>query len=81
MFTHRDEYKKCFLDLSRKQIDESRYYQVDDQTLYPSVTSVISFINRAKFADWRARVGNDAANAKTKHATTRGTSFPVSYTH
>ena len=64
MFTHRDDYKNCFLDLSRKQIDESRYYQVDDQTLYPSVTSVISFINRAKFADWRRKVGNEAANAK-----------------
>jgi hypothetical protein len=81
MFTHRDEYKKCFLDLSRKQIDESRYYQVDDQTLYPSVTSVISFINRAKFADWRAKVGNEEANRKTKHATTRGTSFHLVAEH
>lgn len=81
MFTHRDDYKSCFLDLQRKQIDESRYYQVDDQSLYPSVTSVISFINRAKFADWRARVGNDVANAKTKHATTRGTSLHLVLEH
>ena len=81
MFTHRDDYKHCFLDLERKQIDESRYYQVDDQVVYPSVTSVISFINRAKFADWRARVGNDVANAKTKHATTRGTSLHLVLEH
>ena len=73
MFNQRDDYKSCFQDLQRKQIDESRYYQVDDQALYPSVTSVISFINRAKFAEWRARVGNEVANAKTKHATNRGT--------
>ena len=73
MFTHCDEFKHCFQLLDRKQIDESRYYQVDDQSLYPSVTSVISFINRKKFADWRARVGEEEANRKTKHATTRGT--------
>jgi len=73
MFTLRDDYKHCFQDLTRKQIDESRYYQVDDTALYPSVTSVISFINRAKFADWRQRVGEEEANRKTKHATTRGT--------
>jgi hypothetical protein len=73
MFTHCDEFKNCFQLLDRKQIDESRYYQVDDQSLYPSVTSVISFINRKKFADWRKRVGEEEANRKSKHATTRGT--------
>ena len=72
-FTHSDEFKHCFQMLERKQIDESRYYQVDDQALYPSVTSVISFINRKKFAAWRARVGEEEANRKSKHATTRGT--------
>ena len=72
-FTHSNEFKHCFLELERRQIDESRYYQVDDQVLYPSVTSVISFINRKKFASWRARVGEEEANRKTKHATTRGT--------
>ena len=72
-FTHCDEFKHHFLELERHTIDESRYYQVDDQSMYPSVTSVISFINRKKFADWRARVGEEEANRKTKHATTRGT--------
>ena len=73
MFIQRDDYRSIFGELQRVQIDESRYYQVDDQAVYPSVTSVISFISRAKFADWRARVGNEVANAKTKHATRRGT--------
>lgn len=73
MFIQRDDYRSTFGELQRVQIDESRYYQVDDQSVYPSVTSVISFITRAKFAKWRARVGNEFANAKTKRATTRGT--------
>ncbi len=72
-FTHCDDYKDLFEDLDRVNIDESRYYKVDDDVAYPSVTSVISFVNRAKFAEWRARVGNEEANRKTKLATTRGT--------
>jgi genome maintenance exonuclease 1 len=53
-----------------------RYYKVDESgRAYPSVTSVISFISKAKFAEWRARVGEEAANKKTKRATTRGTRF------
>ena len=46
---------------------------MDEAVRYPSVTSVISFISRKKFADWRAKVGEEEANRKTKHATTRGT--------
>ena len=73
MFTHCDDYKSHFSEMRRLMEDGSRYYEVSDTTMYPSVTSVISFISRQKFADWRARVGEAAANKKTKHATTRGT--------
>ena len=73
MFKQCDDYHSVFKDLSRRNIDETRYYEVGEDTIYPSVTSVISFISRKKFADWRARVGEEAANKKTKHATTRGT--------
>ena len=72
-FTHCDTFRNQFLELERHQIDESRYYAVDDQVSYPSVTSIISFVNRKKFADWRARVGEEEANRKSKHASTRGT--------
>ena len=72
-FTHIDQFRHLFYDLKRNNIDESRYYEVAKETMYPSVTSVISFINRKKFADWRARVGEEVANKKTKHATSRGT--------
>jgi hypothetical protein len=81
MFTHSEKYRPMFQDLSRTNIDESRYYVVGDNTVYPSVTSVISFISRKKFADWRARVGNEVANKKTKHATTRGTRLHSVFEH
>jgi len=73
MFTHCNDYKGLFVEIPRLMEDSTRYYQVSESTIYPSVTSVISFISRKKFADWRARVGEEAANKKTKHATTRGT--------
>ena len=75
MFTHNHEYRGLFGDLQRLYEDNIRYYQVDDQIVYPGVTSVLSFINRNKFADWRARVGTEEANRVTKKSTTRGTKF------
>ena len=44
-----NEYKCKFGRLNRGMDEGVRYYQVDDQVLYPSVTSVISFISRQKF--------------------------------
>jgi len=80
-FTHCHDTRSQFGNLQRLMEGETRYYQVDDQTSYPSVTSVISFISRKKFADWRARVGEEAANKKTKHATTRGTKLHSVFEH
>lgn len=73
MFTQVDKFHHLFYNLNRRNMNETRYYEVGDEVMYPSVTSVISFINREKFAGWRARVGNEEANKITKHATTRGT--------
>ena len=73
MFTQCDVYRDKFSHLSQFLIEGVRHYGVDDQIAYPSVTSVISWINRKKFADWRQKVGEEAANKKTKKATTRGT--------
>lgn len=71
-FTQRPVYQPYFENLERLNEDNIRYYAVGG-VRYPSVTSVISFISREKFADWRARVGEKEANRKTKRATTRGT--------
>ena len=81
MFTHCDEHRYKFRELNRLMEDEVRYYAIDDAVRYPSVTSIISFVSREKFASWRARVGNEAANKKTKHATTRGTRLHSVFEH
>lgn len=72
MFIQCDTYHDKFKKLIRNSVDGVRYYKAGD-SVYPSVTSVISFISRQKFAEWRARVGNEVANQITKQATTRGT--------
>ena len=75
MFNHCEDYHSLFEELKRRNVDSTRYYEVGRDTIYPSVTSVISFISRKKFADWRAKVGEVEANRKTKRATTRGTNL------
>ena len=81
MFTQRDDYKSYFKNLQRLLIEGVRHYVVDDSTAYPSITSVISHVSRAKFADWRQRVGNEEANRVCKHATTRGTKLHTCFEH
>ena len=73
MFQHCDDYHDMFREIERLNEDNIRYYKINRGVKYPSITSVISFISRKKFADWRAKVGEKEANRKTKHATTRGT--------
>ena len=73
MFTHCDDFHSKFKELTRSNLNEVRMYDIGEGVKLPSITSIISFVNRDKFADWRARVGNEAANKKTKHATRRGT--------
>jgi len=72
-FTQCDTYRDQFVEIPRLMDEGVRLYNVKDKVLYPSVTSIISFISREKFASWRARVGEKEANRKNKHATTRGT--------
>ena len=68
MFNH----VECDLPaLSRKTIDGVRYYSVDDRPMV-SITSVTSYWNREIFKNWRARVGEEEANAISKRASTRG---------
>ena len=77
MFTQCEDYREQFREMKRLYENEVRYYKVDEDNnvSYPSITSILSFINRAKFADWRQRVGNEEADKVTKAATDRGTKF------
>jgi len=67
--------------LERKTIDGVRYYDTPDGQKLVSITSVISHINREKFREWRARVGNEEANRVTKRATSRGTDMHTLVEH
>ena len=84
MFNLRDDYQHLFgvTELERFQIEGVRHYREKGSNVaYPSVTSVLSFINGPKFADWRRRVGEEEANRVTKHATTRGTRLHTLFEH
>lgn len=73
MFKHQDV---PFLPIERETIDGVRYYKVwgkEELVKMPSITSVISWKNKAKFAAWRKRIGEEEANNITRKATHRGT--------
>ena len=72
MFNQCEDYRQLFKELSRKNVNEVRMYDCG-KNAYPSVTSIISFVSREKFASWRAKVGNEEANKVTRQATSRGT--------
>ena len=62
-------------ELKRVTIDGVRYYDVPDGDKLVSITSVISWINREIFLEWRKRVGTQEADKITKGSTSRGTDF------
>ena len=62
-------------ELKRVTIDGVRYYDVPDGDKLVSITSVISWINREIFLEWRKRVGTHEADKITKASTSRGTDF------
>ena len=63
------------IELEKKEINGTRFYNLPDGQWVPSITSVTSFYNRQIFIDWRKRVGLEEANRITKKATARGTDF------
>ena len=63
------------VELTKKEKNGIRLYNLPSGDWVPSITSVTSFYNRQIFADWRKRVGLEEANRITKKATSRGTDF------
>ena len=65
------------IEMSAEMVDGKRMYLTPEGYKFPSVTTVIS--NNAKkmagIARWRARVGEEKANAKSARATGRGTKY------
>lgn len=55
--------------------DGKRYYTLPDGTRLPSVTTVLGAMKKAEIMAWRKRVGEEAANAISRKASSRGTSI------
>jgi len=76
MFITLDKFRNAFKEITRKLVDGTRYYVLEEEEVaYPSITSVISFVNRKKWADWQQKVGLEEANRVRRHSTGRGTKF------
>lgn len=70
MFTH----KSVHLDeLTTQTLDGKRFYATPDGKLYPSVTTVMSILNKDAIMEWRRRVGEEQANKISSRAARRGT--------
>ena len=59
--------------LDRKDSPDGRRYLTLDGKAYPSVTTVLSILNKDSIMEWRKRVGEEEANKISRRATTRGT--------
>lgn len=65
-----------FPEFEREMVNGVRYYKVpdgDEIRKLVSITSIVSNYNKAFFAEWRKKVGEDEANRITKESTSIGT--------
>lgn len=53
--------------------DKGRWYETPEGNRYPSASSVSGILGREAIAKWRARVGSEEADRKTKKGADRGT--------
>ena len=62
-------------ELEREEIEGVRHYVVPgtQDVKFVSITSVLSWINRDKFAKWRKKVGDEVANRTLRQSSSRGT--------
>ena len=72
MFNHVDhEYE--LLDLECETLPTGRTYVTPEGEKYPSITTVLSILNKDGLIAWRKRVGEEQANRISTQAATRGT--------
>ena len=65
------------IEMSAEMVNGKRMYLTPEGYKFPSVTTVISnnVKKKASIARWRARIGEEKANAKSTRATGRGTKY------
>ena len=65
------------VEMSAEMVNGKRMYLTPEGYKFPSVTTVISnnAKKKASIARWRARIGEEKANAKSTSATGRGTKY------
>jgi len=62
-----------YSDLKAETLKSGRTYITPTGEKYPSITTALGYRDRWKWAQWRKDVGEEEANRRTRHATTRGT--------
>lgn len=61
------------LSLRKEEKDGKRFYETPTGELYPSVTTILSEMNKKSILEWRNSVGNEEANRISSKASSRGT--------
>lgn len=64
-----------FPSLKRVDSPQGRVYQTATGLKYPSVTSVLSMMDKSSLYEWRKRVGEEEANRVSARAARRGTAI------
>ena len=72
MFQHEAPANLNYEPLSVSYNSGSRFYEVEPGVVYPSMTSVLSILSRDSIAKWKARVGEEKAEAISRKARVRG---------
>lgn len=59
--------------ITRKTTETGRKYYTPEGNAYPSITTVLSVMDKSGLLEWRKRVGEEEANRISVQAATRGT--------
>ena len=73
MFTHGDIEWKPNYGIELKTINDNGRKYVTPKGKFSSITTILGYRDRYKWAKWRKQIGEEEANRITRHATTRGT--------
>jgi genome maintenance exonuclease 1 len=73
MFTHGNIEWKPNYGIELKTINDNGRKYVTPEGKFSSITTILGYRDRYKWAKWRKQIGEKEANRITRHATTRGT--------